>query len=397
MEIADNHDDGNKKDNHDDNDSLVDPLHETGGTITAAILGIIKAMVGPAILYLPSSFANAGYAFALLALSITLTMYLYASSTLLSSWRHVMHNTQQQQEQQQQQPKTKCTEKDMIGVTTTKEEATKDNDEIEMTSLTIPIKRHLRQHNMKDHSQVPSNDDTNEHTVYDDDDNTDNDDEYQLYSSVDGLQRIKQGSGHHRHLVTYPQLAYMAYGPIGEIMVRMGICLMQLGICLTYFIFVPHNFTASVTAFMSSSSNSSPDATEKPILSLSAGLMIMMVLEIPLCWIRDIRKLVHTNVAANILISFGLLSCLYLAMFVATVPVQQYDDNNTNETEQPTSSSLVHLSPWNDQWYLFIGTAVRRVTDTHRHTHRHTHTHTHTLSRIRACDYVVSVCALLLI
>eukprot|EP00977_Amphora_coffeiformis_P028482 scaffold35457_cov367-Amphora_coffeaeformis.AAC.1 len=71
--------------NDDNDDLLVDPLHgATGGTVAAAIFGIIKAMVGPAILYLPRSFANAGYLFALVALAVTLAMYLYASSTLLA-------------------------------------------------------------------------------------------------------------------------------------------------------------------------------------------------------------------------------------------------------------------------------------------------------------------------
>ena len=321
-------------DNKDDEIMVDDPAHAaTGGTVTAAVFGIIKAMVGPAILYLPRSFANAGYGFALVALAATLAMYLYASDKLLASWRHVVMMQQQQQQEQfaaeddeDDEEEINNNKNNINNKLSSKDDAEdKDNndDEIEMISLTVPTT-----HKDGKDTFVTNN---NEH---DDEQN-----DYQLHASVDGkdgLLRVTVVG------VSYPQLAHMAYGAPGETAVRAGICAMQLGICLTYFIFVPHNVSASVAAL-------THGAVDLP---LSAGLASMVVLEIPLCWIRDIRKLVHTNVAANVLILFGLLSSLYLALVVA--PSRQEADGGGDNA----SPSLTHLSPWNDQWYLFIGTAV---------------------------------------
>ncbi len=43
----------------------------------------------------------------------------------------------------------------------------------------------------------------------------------------------------------------------------------------------------------------------------------MVVIEVPLTWIRDIRKLTPTNVLATFLIAYGLISCLAIAFSVA--------------------------------------------------------------------------------
>ena len=45
-----------------------------------------------------------------------------------------------------------------------------------------------------------------------------------------------------KHL-SYPRLAGMAYGKTVEKMVMNGNAAMQLGVCLTYFIFVPQNLS----------------------------------------------------------------------------------------------------------------------------------------------------------
>ena len=73
-----------------------DPSHEvSGGTITAAVFGIVKAMVGPAILYLPHSFADAGYLFAMIGLGVCTVLYLYTSQRLLQAWKFVQSSQSQ--------------------------------------------------------------------------------------------------------------------------------------------------------------------------------------------------------------------------------------------------------------------------------------------------------------
>jgi hypothetical protein len=171
--------------------------HEVSGdTITAAIFGIVKAMVGPAILYLPHSFADAGYAFAIVALWICTAMYLYTSQRLLSTWRYV--KSQQAHKQ-----------KDKRGQT-----------EIEMTSLVLDenpkriTKRRTKnteEENGESDDQGSMMDDIGEVVIYD----------------MDQEQPVGNS-------ISYPQLARIAYGEVGENTVRAGITLMQLGVCLTY-------------------------------------------------------------------------------------------------------------------------------------------------------------------
>lgn len=58
-----------------------------GGSLTSAVLGIVKAMVGPAILYLPHGFAATGYLLAIPIMLGATVLYLYSSACLLDSWK----------------------------------------------------------------------------------------------------------------------------------------------------------------------------------------------------------------------------------------------------------------------------------------------------------------------
>lgn len=83
-------------------------------------------------------------------------------------------------------------------------------------------------------------------------------------------------------------------------------------------------------------------------VSKVAFLILMVLVEVPLCWIQDIRKLTPTNVLATILIACGLFSCLWIALSVMAL------DASTSIWDQ-----LSNLPPSNsDTWYLFIGTSV---------------------------------------
>ena len=111
---------------------------------------------------------------------------------------------------------------------------------------------------------------------------------------------------------------------------------MQFGVCLTYLIFVPQNLHEAVRGLFGWE-------VEKTVL-----LIIMVLIQIPLAWIRDIRKLTPFNVLATFLIAYGLASCLAIAFWEIT--------------KDPSSTfldRLMSLSPTNnDTWFLFIGTAV---------------------------------------
>lgn len=173
--------------------------HEVSGeTITAAVFGIVKAMVGPAILYLPHSFADAGYAFAIVALWICTFLYLYTSQRLLSTWRFV----KSQQAHKQQKNKRGQTEIEMTAL------VLGENPK----SMTKRRTKYLEEENGESDDQN-STADTEEVVVYD--------------ILVDQEQPVGNS-------ISYPQLARIAYGECGENTVRAGITLMQLGVCLTY-------------------------------------------------------------------------------------------------------------------------------------------------------------------
>jgi proton-coupled amino acid transporter len=223
--------------------------HGLGGDMVSAVLGIIKGMVGPAILYLPHGFANAGYAFAIPILIFSTVLFLCSSACLLDSW---------------------------------KLERSKGGDQ----SL------------------------------------------------------LETGSKRKRLILSYPELAYRALGPTGETAVKLGIALMQSGVCLTYLIFVPQNLQSCAFILFGLD------------IPASYFMIVMLIFQIPLSWIRDIRKLTITNLIANILILFGLITCLGFAFSSAV----QSDASRGPLAE--IRYKFLHLDPYNSGWYLFIGTSV---------------------------------------
>lgn len=158
----------------------------------------------------------------------------------------------------------------------------------------------------------------------------------------------------HRTILSYPELAYRALGTTGESMVKTGIALMQSGVCLTYrtygyivsacqrlflfsrlslctVIFVPQNLHTSALQLFGW--NVRPNI----------WLIVMVMIQIPLSWIRDIRKFTITNLLANALILYGLITCLSFA----------FANMAGNFLER-----LASLSPYQSTWFMFIGTAV---------------------------------------
>jgi len=137
-------------------------------------------------------------------------------------------------------------------------------------------------------------------------------------------------------LLTYPELARRAFGSRYSLLVDFGISSMQFGVCLTYLIFVPANMYGCVMALFGV-------AVPKYYF-----LLAMILIEIPLSWITDIRKLTTTNVIATILIAYGLCAVLIMA----TVQSLKEDDN-----ELSFQRNLASLPALTDAWFLFIGTS----------------------------------------
>jgi len=230
-----------------------------GGSLVSASLGIIKGMVGPAILYLPHAFAGAGYVVAIPLLFLSTMLFLWSSNCLMQSWK---------------------SESDRLN------------------------KKRLSMNNSG--------------------------------CSIRLRKRIK---------LSYPELAYMAFGIRGEKLVQVGITLMQSGVCLTYLIFVPQNLRSSAQMLFNWD------------ISTNLTLVLMMAIQIPLSFIKDIRRLTVTNLLANILILYGLMTCLWFAA----------EGMGYNEIGEANSTSFWHevahraqsLPAFNPNgWFLFLGTSV---------------------------------------
>ena len=83
--------------------------------------------------------------------------------------------------------------------------------------------------------------------------------------------------------LSYPELAYMAFGIRGEKLVQVGITLMQSGVCLTYLIFVPQNLRSSAQMLFNWD------------ISTNLTLVLMMAIQIPLSFIKDIRRKIDSD------------------------------------------------------------------------------------------------------
>ena len=168
-------------------------------------------------------------------------------------------------------------------------------------------------------------------------------DSWKIESSIEAGEQqslLVSGKKRARRMLSYPELAYRALGTTGESLVKIGIALMQSGVCLSYLIFVPQNLSKCANFFMGW------------IIPPSYFMVVMLVLQIPLSWIRDIRKLTITNLMANLLIMFGLTICLGFAVSSAI------SSSSGRGPLEEISYKFSQLDAFNSGWFLFIGTSV---------------------------------------
>jgi proton-coupled amino acid transporter len=143
-------------------------------------------------------------------------------------------------------------------------------------------------------------------------------------------------------LLSYPELAYRALGARGETMVKAGIALMQSGVCLTYLIFVPQNLHGSLLYLFGWN------------VRATTWLLVMVAVQIPLSFIRDIRKLTPTNLLANVLILYGLVTCLVLS-------ARESGKGPGGDAGEHWMAHFHAMSPFKEDWFLFVGTSVSLI------------------------------------
>jgi solute carrier family 36 (proton-coupled amino acid transporter) len=150
-------------------------------------------------------------------------------------------------------------------------------------------------------------------------------------------------------LLTYPELARQSLGPYAKL-VDFGIAAMQYGVCLSYLIFVPQNLQQCTFYYLDYS-------VPRPIF-----LLVMVLVELPLAWLTDLRQLASTNVVATLLTAWGLCAVLVMAGMAAVQP-----ENGIAAAADASSSSsslswamvtnLQSAPAITDAWFLFIGTS----------------------------------------
>jgi proton-coupled amino acid transporter len=253
-----------------------------GGGLTAAIFGIVKGMVGPAVLYLPRGFALSGYAVAIPSMIMATITYIYSATRLLQCWK---------------------VESEKNRVLAEKLE--------ELRALLDP----------------ESTDGASKS-------------QYGAVSNIDPHFGSMDNSG---QFLTYPGLAKRAFGKF-SVLISGGIAAMQFGVCLTYLIFVPQNLVGSTRALF---------GVEVSKQFFLAGMLLM---EIPLVWIRDIRKLTPFNILATFFIAFGLASVLFIALFGMDGVSDATDQVSGGEMYQ-LYNEVTQLPPIKPSWVLFIGTS----------------------------------------
>jgi len=291
----------------DSSEEVIDMVE--GGSLGAAAFGIVKGIVGPAILYLPSGFYKSGWAVSIPCMLFATGMFVYNAYRLLECWK-VESDRNHKVESRLKEVQALLQHAD--------EKKMNHKNNMNGNIYNNNYNNHLESGEQPPPPPPP---------------------QQQQY----GATVVQQDSLFQAKLLTYPELAKRAFGPY-SIFVDLGISLMQFGVCLTYLIFVPDNLYQCGKALLGIHS-----------FSKLTFLWIMIVIEIPISWIRDIRKLTTTNVIASLLIAFGLLAVLGMAFFqgLQTVVV----DEATGESELAFVQNMQTLKPATPLWFPIIGTS----------------------------------------
>mmetsp|Transcript_5441 Transcript_5441/g.7879 ORF Transcript_5441/g.7879 Transcript_5441/m.7879 type:complete len:567 (-) Transcript_5441:63-1763(-) len=268
MEVVDEED----EEEFDDENEEVEVVK--GGSLAAAIFGIVKATVGPAILYLPRGFEHSGWVVAIFSMLLSLTVFVFSAYRLLECWRVERERNSQWAAKIEGIRKTLLRAEPSLG----------------------------------------------------------------NYGSTDTKEETSAPK-----MLNYPELARRSLGGY-SCLVDIAIAANQFGVCLTYLIFVPQNLYECTRQLFGIEVNK------------LYFLLVMVIIEIPLVWIRDIRKLTPFNVMATLLIAYGLMSIIIMAFGTGL----SYSDNGRLNFAE----NLEALPAATDAWFLFIGTSFFMVEGT---------------------------------
>ena len=303
------------REQEEEEDLMVEDMVE-GGSLVSAVFGIIKGTVGPAILYLPRGFYASGYAVAVPAMMFATGMFIFNAYRLLDCWK-VESDKHHQVAARLQEVQALLQQAGGGGGGNSMEEGgggggvTNHADSLALLQKSPQFGKFPKKHSNP---------------------------QLQQYGATE-VQQID--TAFTAKMLTYPELAKRALGKY-SVVVELGIALFQFGVCLTYLIFVPDNLRTCAYAMT---------GYRIPKVAL---LWMMILVEIPLCGIRDIRRLTTTNVIASFLILMGLVSVLVIAVQEGTTSTYNAE---THEDEWVFVQNLRGLQPLTESWFLFIGTS----------------------------------------
>lgn len=308
-------------------------------TTINSVINIVQAiMITPTVLYLPHAMSKSGYATSIPILLLTICGFLFSCDCLLHAWRiehEQMLKIVEQQQEEQEQAEKEIPWEEAFEVSLVKE----DNKMNDLSGEDQP-----------------------------------------LIISTTATTTKPYNTIHHHHshkrtfYLSYPELAYRAFHhyasseetssmvttDVGETIqhvVKLCIVLLQSCICLTYCIFICHNLSTIVQHWLGQHDDVTPQWF----------VLVILVVQIPLSWIVDMRYFSVGNLLASFLILYGLGVCIYLAVQQVFSSHEQHESlspQNATELQLPTThlgiawEKCKNLEAFGDNCFIIIGTSV---------------------------------------
>jgi len=132
----------------------------------------------------------------------------------------------------------------------------------------------------------------------------------------------------------FGDIGYALFGNKGKLVVNASICICQMGFCTAYCVFIAENLQIAMFEIVGCSSVSGLWAQEKLVYWI---ILVVIPLQIPLTWIRQLKYFALTNFLANVII---LSTVLY--MFICFFAKIDSESSGKVKAADPTGS-LIYL------------------------------------------------------
>eukprot|EP00656_Telonema_subtile_P008590 TRINITY_DN14007_c0_g6_i1.p1 TRINITY_DN14007_c0_g6~~TRINITY_DN14007_c0_g6_i1.p1 ORF type:complete len:544 (+),score=106.78 TRINITY_DN14007_c0_g6_i1:128-1759(+) len=109
--------------------------------------------------------------------------------------------------------------------------------------------------------------------------------------------KVLRAEGH--RIVGFGDVGFALYGKLGKSMVNTGIILCQMGFCTAYCVFIAENLQMAIFEIVGCENLSGFIAQDNVVYFL---ILIVIPLQIPLTWIRQLKYFALTNFIANMII-----------------------------------------------------------------------------------------------